>query len=204
MIELHFDAREIERQMQRLERVPQAVSRALYPAVSQVVDMARDTLRTQLDADVPLPATLLRQSITSGPVRATNQGVAGVVRVCSRPVRLIDYDVTPQTVTARKGLPSRRWPGFSYALRNNARRMSAELPTESLPFIAIMHNRGKGGHSGVFQRTRQGKIKELYGPHVQYHATRPEVEAAVIASAEKDFSRIFPRIVERVLAEHIL
>lgn len=204
MIELHFDAALIEEQMKRLEKVPYAVQRALYPAVAEVMSLAKDELSQKLAADVSLPAKLIRQSVKSLTPRINGNGVEGYVRVASKAVPLIEYDVEPKEVTARKGLRNKQWPGFSYSLRSGARRRREELEglehMKGLPFIASMHNRGRGGHLGIYRRTAFGQTKELYGPYVQYHATTPEMEAALISSAEGNFLRILPRVVDQVLA----
>ncbi len=200
MISITFDAELIERQMQRLAKVPYAVQRALYPAVSEVLRLARTELAGQLVSDIPLPPRLIEKSIKLSQAVARGQGAEGSLTVAGRAVPLINYDVQPQDVTARKGMRSKQWSGFSYSLRAGEQRQREELPGKfrtGLPFIARM----PGGHLGVYYRTAS-QLKEAYGPTVQYHATTPEVEQMLRAGAESNFSRILPRIVDTVLAEH--
>lgn len=201
MIELHFDAALIERQMERLKKVPYAVQKALYPAVAEVMTIAREDLARQIKSDVPLAPKLIEKSIKMTTPRISGQGVEGLLTVASKALPLINYDVEPATVTARKGMRSKQWPGFSYALRTGERRSREQLEglehMKGLPFIAQM----PGGHLGVYRRTFAGQLKELYGPRMQYHATTPAMEAMLIARAEENFSRILPRIVDRVLTE---
>ena len=200
MISITFDEELIERQMQRLAKVPYAVQRALYPAVSEVLRIARSDLARQLVSDIPLPPRVIEKSIKLSHAVASGQGAEGSLTVVGRAMPLINYDVQPQDVTARKGARPKQWPGFSYSLRAGERRQREELPGKyrmGLPFIARM----PGGHLGVYYRGSGKKLQEAYGPSVQYHATTPEVEQMLRAGAEDNFARILPRIVDTVLAE---
>ena len=201
MITIVFDEDLIDQQMRRLEKVPYAVQRALYPAVSEVLRLARSDLASQLTSDIPLPPRLIEKSIRLSQAIARGEGVEGSLSVAGKAVPLINYDVDPQDITARKGMRPKQWPGFTYALRSGQRRQREEMGGQQfmsgLPFIARM----PGGHLGVYYRTVFGQMKEAYGPTMQYHATTPEVERMLRAGAEENFARILPRIVDTVLAE---
>lgn len=207
MIELHFDTDEIERQMKRIKGFPWAVQEALYPAMHITIDHLRQKLAGRLEADVPLPKKLIAKSIRVLSVRASGQGCFALLNVASKAVPLIHYDVEPKEVTARKGLRNKQWPGFSYALRSGDRRQREELEglehMVGLPFIAQMRNSARrqsgGGHLGIYRRTPYGQLKEIYGPRVQYHATRPIVEAELLMEAEIYLVRQLTRIVDRIL-----
>lgn len=204
MIALNFDTDFIDAALARMEKIPYAVQRALWPAVAEVIDMVRVELAERLIEDVPLPARFIRQSIKCGTSRSDGQGVVANLRVASKPLPLIEYDVKPKEVTARKGMRNIHWPGFSYSLSSGERRQREELEglehMKGLPFIATMHNNRKGGHLGVYRRTQQGEIKEFYGPRMQYHATTPEIEAYLIQRTEDNFRQILPRIVNQAIA----
>ena len=218
MITITFDQALIESQMQRLAKVPYAVQRALYPAISEVLRIARSELASQLVSDIPLPPRLIEKSIRLSQAIASGQSVAGSLTVASKLIPLINYDVDPQVVTARKGMRSKTWPGFSYALRSGERREREQLPGQfraSLPFIAQVRNssgrrrngavyeaQAGAGPLGVYYRTAFGQLKEAYGPAVQYHATTPQVEQMLMAGAEENFARILPRIVDTALTAH--
>lgn len=200
MIALQFDTSMVEEHLARLEKVPHAVQRALYPAVSEVMRLARTDLAGKLKSDVPVDPKLIEKSIRLIIPRISGQGVEGYISVAGKALPLINYDVDPATVTAKKGLRPKQWSGFSYALRTGERRQREQLEglhtMKGLPFIAHM----PGGHLGVYRRTPSGQLKELYGPRIQYHATTPVMEAFVIARAENNFERILPAVVDRVLA----
>lgn len=218
MIALTFDQSMIDAQMRRLDKVPYAVQRALYPAVSEVLRLSRRDLAERLKGDVPLPPRLIEQSIKLSQAVARGESAEGTLTVNSKLLPLIYYDVEPLEITARKGLRSKQWPGFSYALRDGERREREEEPGQyraGLPFIAQMRNstgRGRGGsvnavqsgagHLGVYYRTTFGQVKEAYGPAVQYHACTPEVENMLMVGAEDNFALILPRMVDAALAEH--
>lgn len=201
MISIVFDEDLIDRQMRRLEKVPYAVQRALYPAVSEVLRLARTELAGHLTSDIPLPPRLIEKSIRLSQAVARGHGAEGSLSVAGKAVPLINYDADPQEITPRKGMRSKQWPGFTYSLRSGERRQREEMGGQQfmsgLPFIARM----PGGHLGIYYRTVFGQMKEAYGPTVQYHATTPEVEHMLRSGAEENFARILPRIADNVLAE---
>ena len=219
MIEIEVDAEKLEEARRRLAKVPYATQRAILPAMREMLDNAAKQLAESLEADVPLPPRLIRQAIKIAGVRLEGDRVVGEINVRGKHVPLIHYDAQPGDITARKGIVSRDWPGFTYALRAGERRASSALiKGAGLPFIAQM----PGGHVGVYFRTGKlaggtrktglwGKgrsgikdhaaIKQLHGPDVQYHVASPEVEGAIVERAEAEFPAILARHVERALAE---
>lgn len=204
MISLHFDAKFIEQQLARLKKIPAAAPKALYPAVQEVIGRASQALTRKLARDLPLPDSLIRSSVKILPVRFLGSGVEARLRVSSKQVPLIKYEVTPKEITARKGVRSKEWPSFAYSLRKGRRYTSHNLlghhDAKGLPFIAAMSNRGKGGHLGVYHRTFANKVKEIQGPRVQYHACTPEMELLLQNKAEDYFYAALPRFVDRILA----
>ena len=216
MIEISIDPAQLDMAMRRLEKVPYALQRAVIPAVSALMRGVADQLADHLESEIPLPVKLARKSVRIGAVNLRGNVVSGEIRVRSAHIPLIHYDAQPGDITARTGLPSRRWPGFSYALRAGERRASKDLILGAgLPFIARM----PGGHLGVYFRpgyssgVRQsglwgkGKrgtrghaaIKQLYGPDVQYHVADPAVEQAVVSRASGAFPSILARYVEQAV-----
>lgn len=198
MIELHFDTKLMDRQLSRIAKMPQAMERALYPAVAETIDFARSDIARRLASGVALAEKYVNRNVKASSPQISGGIVQATVTVRTKQIPLIAYDVRPMQATARKGMRSKNWPGFSYALRKGKRRMSEALARESLPFIASMHNKGKGGHLGIFHRTGRGKIKELYGPRLQYHAAAPEVGEAASRAAEAYFRRALIRAVNRL------
>lgn len=219
MIEITVDTAKIDEAMQRLAKVPYAMQRAILPAMHETVRGVADQLAEHLESDVPLPAKFARKAIKISGVNLEGDKVTGTVTVHSPHIPLIHYDPQPAGITARLGLPSRQWPGFTYALRTGERRASVNLIRGAgLPFVAKM----PGGHLGVYFRPgytagqnrktgRWGKgrhgvkdhaaIKQLYGPDVQYHVSAPEVEEAVTARAAAVFPAILARHVDQAIAQ---
>lgn len=217
MIDVHFDAAVIKKQLDRLKNVPYAVQKALYPAISDALQHTRTTMAEQLTATVPLAPKLIAASIKLSMNFASAHAVEGSVTVLSKAIPLIHYGVTPKTVTAQKGQRPKQWAGFSYTLQNGQTRTREALigrQSSGIPFIAHMRNstgkRRNGvhyasqsgdGHLGVYAKTPFGKIKELYGPTLQYHATTPTMEQTLINAAHNRFNRILPHMVDAVLQE---
>ncbi|MDL2275147.1 hypothetical protein LJC22_03355, partial [Desulfosarcina sp. OttesenSCG-928-G10] len=121
MIDFTFDTEQIEREMARIAHVPHAIERALFPVVAEVVESARTDLSRRLSGMVAVDPKIIKRSIKMSRPLVRGKGVAASIKVSSKPLRMIDYDVQPREVTARRGMASRRWPGFSYALRSGKR-----------------------------------------------------------------------------------
>lgn len=215
-IEIQIDPAQLDEAMRHLEGIPYAVQRAVFPAVSEVLQGVRDQLAGYLSSDVPLPDKLSRKAIKLSGVRLEGGTVMGEVSVSSALIPLIHYDVEPFEITARRGMRSSKWPGFTFALRTGDRRQSSERAEgKGLPFIARM----PGGHLGVYFRPGyqsgvresglwgKGKsgfkahdaVKQAYGPRVQYHVATPDVEQMVIDRANSVFPVVLARYVDQAI-----
>jgi len=204
-VEITIEPQELDAAMERLKDVPYAFQRAVYPAVAEVMQEVRNHLAEYISSDVPLPPKAALKAIRLYAPRMQGDGVVGEVVVQSRMFPLIDYDVQPKEITARKGLHPRQWPDFTFSLRRGDLRAGrSRVQGVSLPFIARM----PAGHLGVYYRTgrktKKGnvQIKESYGPTVQYHVATPEVEGAISEQAHSNFPAILARYVDQALANH--
>lgn len=197
-IEIRIDSTEMDDAMRRMGDIPYAIQRAVYPAVSEVLEGVRNDLADHIKSDVPLPDKIAKKAIKLSPPRASGGAVGGEVAVGSATVPLIYYDVQPLEITARPGMRPKQWPGFTYALRTGERRQSSEHSQGiSLPFIACMPT----GHVGVYYRTPT-QMKQAYGPTVQYHVATPEVEHKIVKRADTEFPLVLARYVDQVIATH--
>lgn len=197
-IEIRIDPSELEEALRRMEGIPYALQRAVYPAVSEVLHGVRDDLTEYVQSDVPLPDKIAKKAIKLSAPRVSDGVVIGEVSVGSATVPLIHYDVQPPEITARPGMRSKKWPGFTYALRTGERRQSSDRGDGvGLPFIARMPT----GHVGVYYRT-PSQMKQAYGPTVQYHVATPEVEQKVIDRANAEFPAILARYVDQAIEAH--
>ena len=187
--------------MARIRHIPYAMQRAVMPAVTDMLDQVRNKVANVLDADVPLSAKATAKAIKKSGITVSGGSISGQVIIRSGLLPLIDYEVRPQTMTARKGSRPSAWPDFTYALRIGDRRTGRSLSRPSgcsAPFIARMPT----GHLGIYFRKPDGKLKEKLGPTVQYHIANPSVINGIEAEAEAAFPTILTRHFERVLAEY--
>jgi len=199
MIEIRIDPRELDAALQRVKDVPYAMQRAVFPAVAEMLQGVRKELAGHLVSEVALPEKLAigAMKLSSAP-RLSGGVVVGEVTVKSANLPLIYYDVDPMEITARTGMRSKQWPGFSFALRKGQRRQSAErVQGVCLPFIARMPT----GHLGVYYRTAT-QMKQAYGPTVQYHVADPGVEDMIVSNAQRRFPDILSRFVDKAISEH--
>lgn len=197
-IEITIDPAMLEEAMRRMEGIPYALQRAVFPAVSEILNGVRDELSEHIKTEVPLPDKIAKKAIKLSAPRLYNGTVMGEVGVGSATVPLINYDVQPAEITARPGMRSKQWPGFTYSLRKGDRRQSSELGHGvSLPFIARMPN----GHVGVYYRT-PSQMKQAYGPTVQYHVATPDVEQKIVDNASAAFPVVLARYVDQAIDAH--
>lgn len=198
-VEIYIDQQEVNDALERLGKVPYAMQRAIYPAVSEMAQKVREHLAEYLTSEVPLPKHIARRAIGTSGVRTSSGGVSATVYVKSKaPVPLVYYDVKPLEVTARPGSRPSGWPGFSYSLRKGEERSGHERRLGlGLPFIARMPN----GHLGVYFRTAT-QMKQAYGPSVQYHVADPKVEAELATGMQQEFPVVLERYIEQALEKY--
>lgn len=195
-VEIVLDASEVEKVMQRLRDVPYAMQRAVYPAVGEVMDGVKAHLAEYLSSDVPIDAKASKKAIKAYPPIASGDSIVGTVVVASKMLPLINYDVQPKAITARKGMVSRNWPDFTFSLRRgDSRPGRSRLTGRSFPFIARMPS----GHLGVYYHAIS-QMKQAYGPTVQYHVATPEIEGEFGSRAERQFPEILARYADQALA----
>lgn len=218
-IQIYIDPADIDAAMQRMADIPWALQRAVYPAVAEVVDGVKRQVANHLEKNVPLPAKYIRKALRTTTPRAAGNVVIGDVTVESPSIPLIYYDVQPLEITSRQGVPSKQWPGFTYALRAGERRQSGERTQGAgLPFIARM----PGGHVGVYYRAEHqsgvrqsglwgtGKhgakphaaLKQAYAPPVQYHVSIPSLLQNIADDAGDAFPIVLARYVDQAIATH--
>lgn len=195
-VEIIFDSSLIEQTLERLREVPYALQRAVYPAISEVMDGVKDHLADYLTSDIPIDPKMARKALKSQQPRVSGDFILGSVSVSSKMLPLIYYDAQPQSPTAQSGLRPQQWADFTFSLRRGERRAGrSRVQGVSLPFIARMPN----GHLGVYYRTTN-QMKQAYGPTVQYHVTTPEVESAFNDRANNRFPEILNRYADQALA----
>ena len=198
MIEIQVDPKQLDAAMKRLKDIPYAMQRAIFPAVTEMLVGVRAELAGHLTGEVALPEKLAAKAIKVSAPRLSGDTVVGEVMVKSANLPLINYDVDPAEITARKGMRSKQWPGFTYSLRKGQRRQSTErVQGIGLPFIARMPN----GHLGIYYRTAT-QMKQAFGPTVQYHVADPGVEESIVDNARRRFPDILSRFVDRAISEH--
>lgn len=195
-VEIIFDSDLIERTLERLRDVPYALQRAVYPAVSEVLEGVKDHLSEYLTSDVPIDPKAARKALKMRMPMSSGGFILGSVSVSSKMLPLIYYDVQPKSQTAQSGLRPAQWPDFTFSLRRGDRRAGrSRIQGSSLPFIARMPT----GHLGVYYRTGTG-IKQSYGPTVQYHVATPEIESAFADRANRRFPELLGRYADQALA----
>lgn len=182
MIEFQIDQRELDRALSRLGGVKHEFVFACIEALKVTVPETRRKVLEMLKTDIAIDSGFVRRAVKSIMYRDTQ----AQFRVYSKNLLLSDYEVNPSEQTARAGIRSRQWPGFTYKLRNSGDTYSSfgmatgHDGTGSTPFLAYSTNTGE---LRVMYRRNKNYGDEVLiinnAPSIQYHAANPEVEDTV-------------------------
>lgn len=191
MIELQFDRREIDRALRLLDGSQFKLSRAVKLALRRAVPGVRQAVIGTLEQNVIVGHRFIRRAVRA--VRFDAE--SGRFNVFSKNLFLDDYELTPREQTARQGMRSKQWPGFSYRLRRGGKTfhslgtLTGTDGTGGTPFLAptqsgnlrVMYRRSA-------DRATPGKdVFLMYAPSIQYHAAAPEVEELARITSMKLF-----------------
>ena len=205
MIEIQFDPRVIDEALSRLGGVQHNLARAVKAALMATAPKVRADVIGVLTRDITVGGTFVRRAVKA----VRNRGDAAEFKVFSKSLFLDDYELEPREQTARTGIRSKNWPGFTYRLRRDGRRFhSYGTPTGSdatggTPFIA----RTSRGTLRVMYRRNPGRVRAgedrvflAYAPPVQYHAVAPHVERTARDTTMRIFHEELNRAVDAILA----
>ncbi len=205
MIEIQFDPRLIDEALARLGGARHNLARAVRAALMATAPKVRADVIGVLERDITVGNKFVRRAVKA----VRNRGDSAEFKVFSKSLFLDDYEVDPRERTARPGMRSKEWPGFTYRLRRDGRQFhSYGTPTGahgngSVPFLAytgrgtlrVMYRRNPGhvqaGEENVFL---------AYAPPIQYHAVAPHVEETARDTAMRIFHQELSRAVDNILA----
>lgn len=204
MIEIHFDQRVIDRELARLGGSKHRLAHAVKMALQATAPQVRATVLTTLEKDVAVGSRFIKRAVKA----VQNLGESSRFRVFSKNLFMDDYELTPMEQTARLGVPSREWPGFTYRLRKGGKEFhSFGTPTGgsgtgSVPFIAkTASGRLRVMYRRSADRAAPGRDVFLaYAPSIQYHAVAPDVEEAARETTMRIFHKELARAVDEMLA----
>ena len=204
MIEIQFDMNEIQRALDRLYGSKKLLSEAVSSALIVTVPEVRKRVIGVLQDKVTVGDKFIKRAVKTSQIQAG----LGQFRVVSKRLFLDDYELSPRVQTAKPGMQSRNWPGFSYKLRKDGKTYhSFDTPTGSdgtgsKPFIAMTSK----DTLRVMYRRNSGHIDEgerdvylAYAPPIQYHAVAPEVEEAARETSMHIFTEALERAVSNML-----
>lgn len=203
MIELHLDTEELEKALKLLGGSEYALKVAVRKAIPSVAEAVRKQVLTTLDKDValaPKSGVLIKRAVKA----VQNLGEGARFKVASKHLLLGDYDVTPLSITAKKGVRVKDRKPFHYHLRKGGERFSSHS-------LAITSQRGNRGSLPFIAATREGHLRVMYrspsddhdtpllayAPSVQYHAATPEMEQEALEVSTKAFREALLRVIER-------
>lgn len=205
MIEIQINQRQIAAELARLGGVQHNLARAVKAALMATAPKVRADVIGVLERDITVGNKFVRRAVKA----VRDMGGSAEFKVFSKSLFLDDYELEPRAQTARTGMRSKDWPGFTYRLRRDGRLFhSYGTPTGahgngSVPFLAytgrgtlrVMYRRNPG-------RVRAGEDKVFlaYAPPIQYHAVAPHVEQTARDTAMRIFHQELSRAVDNILA----
>lgn len=196
MIEIQIDQREIERQLARIGNMPVRLAECVRLAMKDTAPAVRqrviDTLKSR--------TYIFEQTIEKSVGRVLYNDGGARFRISSGGnLPLEEYSsIDPLEQTARKGMSSRNWPGFSYRFSTSGKEynslgtLTGKDGKGSIPFLVPVSS---GGNQLQVKYRHSNKLFRLFGPSVQYHAMMPEVLAAARELGQQLFSAHLDRIV---------
>ena len=204
MIEIQIDQRQIAAELARLGGVQHQLARAVKAALMATAPKVRAEVIGVLERDITVGKKFVRRAVKA----VRNMGTSAEFKVFSKSLFLDDYEMEPREQTARLGVRSKEWPGFTYRLRRDGKLFhSYGTPTGSdgtgsTPFLA----RTSGGNLRVMYRRNpdhaQGgdDVFLAYAPPIQYHAVAPHVQEAARNTAMRIFHQELTRAVDNILS----
>lgn len=205
MIEIQIDQRQIAAELARLGGVQHNLARAVKAALMATAPKVRLEVLGVLERDITVGNKFVRRAVKA----VRNMGDSAQFKVFSKSLFLDDYELEPRERTARLGVRSKEWPGFTYRLRRDGKQFhSYGTPTGSdgtggTPFIAptsqgtlrVMYRRNPD-----HVRTGDDDVFLAYAPPIQYHAVAPHVQETARNTAMRIFHQELARAVDNILA----
>lgn len=204
MIEIQIDERRLDAELARLGGMRHNLARAVKAALYATAPQVRLDVLGVLERDIAIGSTFVRRAVKA----VRNMGDTAAFKIFSKSLFLDDYDLDPREQTARPGVRSKDWPGFTYRLRRDGKQFhSYGTPTGSdgtggTPFLAPT---GRGTLRVMYRRNpdhaRGGDDVALaYAPPIQYHAVAPQVQETARNTAMRIFHKELTRAVDNILA----
>lgn len=203
MIEIQIDQRQIAAELARLGGVQHNLARAVKAALMATAPKVRADVIGVLERDITVGNKFVRRAVKA----VRSMGVGAEFKVFSKSLFLDDYELEPREQTARLGMRSKEWPGFTYRLRRDGKQFhSYGTPTGSdgtgsTPFIAPT---ARGTLRVMYRRNpdhAQGgdDVFLAYAPPIQYHAVAPQVQETARNTAMRIFHQELTRAVDNIL-----
>lgn len=203
MIEIQIDQRQIAAELARLGGVQHNLARAVKAALMATAPKVRADVIGVLERDITVGKKFVRRAVKA----VRSMGAGAEFKVFSKSLFLDDYELEPREQTARLGVRSKEWPGFTYRLRRDGKLFhSYGTPTGSdgtgsTPFIAPT---ARGTLRVMYRRNpdhAQGgdDVFLAYAPPIQYHAVAPQVQETARNTAMRIFHQELTRAVDNIL-----
>lgn len=177
---------------EQLREFPGIFSAAAQEAVEQTRKRLRRDIRNGLKTLTTLQPAYISRAVRSSRTKRTSEGARAEIRIASRRLPLIRYDVDPVEPPQLEGLAVSARKRVDYRLRKGGKTYGdtskAGVSGASSLFVQAL----KSGHVGVFYRVGKGgngKIMEEYGPNVQYHMYADGFAQKLERGGQREFLR---------------
>lgn len=166
-LQITIDQADLDKLTRAFKDFPGAIKAAMLKATESARRFTRNQLVRGFRNILSLKPSYIGKGIKSKSARMVGDGAEAEIRIATRNIPLIRYEVHPQTPPPLKGVPVAARERTTYKLRLNGRTFG-DLPYRLGTGRLFVQSMGSG-HIGVFYRTGK-KIQEEWAPSLQYHA----------------------------------
>ena len=204
-ISFEMDQASLDAFNRALQEMPGSVDISMLESLKKTQRHLRREVVKGLKKNTTLDPKKISQSVKAERVRRDGGSILGILRIASGPLPLINYDVNPSTPQRLKGIAISRRKRLSYRLQKGGTSFSGETAKEyhfskSNHFAggadnfsqAFTQHMPGSGHIGVFFRDKTTqKMKQAYGPSVQYFMHDDDLLKSLNLETEKRFLQEF-------------
>ncbi len=175
-LSISLDEKELADLTRRLGAFPGLLERSLLAATNRTSTYLRRQIVTGLRGIATLTPASIGRAVRRRAARDESGRVQAEVRVAGYRIPLSRYAVRPERPPRLKGVAVSARQRISYKLRQRGESYGDRSHEDDTGLSSLFVQHTRSGHTGVFYRVKgaRGKnartrIKEEFGPAVQYH-----------------------------------
>lgn len=183
------------------KEMPGNVEVSMGESIKKTQRYLRREVVKELKSHTTLMPKYISKGVKSERIRKDGMSITGVLRIASKGIPLIRYEVNPQNPVSLRGVAISNRKRLQYKLEKNGKTFSGDSPTHQLKMQgmgsfskAFTQHMPSSGHVGVFFRHKNtGKLMEAYGPSLQFFMYDDDLNNSCNKKAHEYFMQEFPK-----------